>query len=320
MFGAAASARSPAVSLGVMELAERRIVMGRPGALADGVVRSRSYSDASEGPGIIAGGSFVAYVTSGEGCFDSPTLQGRVRPRTLVWAAAGPLDCDIFTRTHEIVIVGIHDHGPVEAASLTVPLLRHLSAEDGALWYERLCRILRLAEEGALGREEIESLKCELMSLVWLRDAPYAQETLRRVFDFMWERRADAFSLEELAAEFRYTPNYLNDLARLHTGRSLGKWATDIRMATARHLIENTDLPIAEIGASSGYDDPAYFSRAFRRLHGVPPALWRIAHRQEPGVGGLTVSFEQMRRLKEAHAAPSLWQLRPREQLVARSA
>ena len=34
-----------------------------------------------------------------------------------------------------------------------------------------------------------------------------------------------------------------------------------------------------EIGAACGYDDPAYFSRAFRRVHGIPPALWRAAHR-----------------------------------------
>lgn len=39
------------------------------------------------------------------------------------------------------------------------------------------------------------------------------------------------------------------------------------------------DDPVADIAATCGYDDPAYFSRAFRRAHGISPVTWRIAAR-----------------------------------------
>ena len=52
-----------------------------------------------------------------------------------------------------------------------------------------------------------------------------------------------------------------------------------MRMARARIALEKTELSVAEIGVACGYDDPAYFSRVFRRAHGVPPAMWRIAKR-----------------------------------------
>jgi AraC-like DNA-binding protein len=68
-------------------------------------------------------------------------------------------------------------------------------------------------------------------------------------------------------------------------------------MTRARHDIECSDLPIGEIGAACGYDDPAYFSRAFRRIHGVPPAHWRLAKRAKDDVSSrLTVSMDELKR------------------------
>lgn len=36
-----------------------------------------------------------------------------------------------------------------------------------------------------------------------------------------------------------------------------------------------TDLPMTEIGWSPGYDDPAQFSRVFRRSADMPPSRFR---------------------------------------------
>ena len=74
---------------------------------------------------------------------------------------------------------------------------------------------------------------------------------------------AEPLSLERLAGDVGYTANYLNDLTRLHTGRPLGGWIAEMRMFRARTALEQTDLPVADIGVMCGYDDPAYFSRFF---------------------------------------------------------
>ncbi|MGL1409763.1 helix-turn-helix domain-containing protein, partial [Vibrio parahaemolyticus] len=46
-------------------------------------------------------------------------------------------------------------------------------------------------------------------------------------------------------------------------------------MGRARELLESTDLPIIEIAAQVGYDDPSYLARLFRREVGVTPAAYR---------------------------------------------
>jgi len=46
-------------------------------------------------------------------------------------------------------------------------------------------------------------------------------------------------------------------------------------MARARQLLDVTDATIAEIAHEVGYADAFYFSRHFRRHHGMSPSEYR---------------------------------------------
>src|SRR4051794_12413923 len=48
-----------------------------------------------------------------------------------------------------------------------------------------------------------------------------------------------------------------------------------IRMRHARHLLAETDMPIAQVGSTAGYAKPAHFSKAFRAYHGTTPRAYR---------------------------------------------
>jgi AraC-like DNA-binding protein len=58
-------------------------------------------------------------------------------------------------------------------------------------------------------------------------------------------------------------------------GMSPQAWALAQRMTRARDLLATSQLPMAEIAAQLGYDDPAFFSKQFRRHTGTSPAAWR---------------------------------------------
>jgi AraC-like DNA-binding protein len=150
---------------------------------------------------------------------------------------------------------------------------------EGRRWKDRMAEFSDRAAAGRVGADDIERLKNSFMPYVWRREPNGARDTLMNLFASIWPRLGEPLTLDGLAADVGYTANYLNDLTRAHTGSPIGSWITDMRMARARAALEHTDLPVAEIGVSCGYDDPAYFSRAFRRAHGVPPATWRIAMR-----------------------------------------
>lgn len=276
-----------------MEIPDRRIVVMPPGALAYGIVENRNYRLPDR---LISGASLVISIVRGEGWFRSGNLEGAFRPGTLISAPAGPVDCEV-SGDHEAVVLTVRDTGAEDAETFTVPFVRQLSPDDAAMWDIRLRGLVELAEDDRILDEHVKALKCDLSQLVWLKRSPYVRETLSDVFDVLWERHGGPLSLDELAAAAGYTPNYLNDLIRTHTGRPVGKWIADIRMSRARHDLEYTNLQVADVGASCGYDDPAYFSRAFRRLHGVPPAMWRSAKQAgSRGGGAFVVLTEELKR------------------------
>lgn len=267
--------------LAYMESTGGRIVVLRPDAVAAGAIVSGNESHhAKAGTELIAGHDMVLFVARGEGTYRANGRSGRLRPNTLLAAPAGTFACDL-SEEREMYIVAVREpQSAVGDPNAFSPFVeRQLSASEGRRWAERMTEFAGRALAGRFSTDDFWHLKNAVMPYVWQREPHEAQETLRGVFMTVWDRLAEPLTLERLAGDVGYTANYLNDLARLHTGRALGSWITDMRMARARTALEHTDLPVAEVGAACGYDDPAYFSRAFRRAHGVPPATWRIAAR-----------------------------------------
>jgi AraC family transcriptional activator of pobA len=58
-------------------------------------------------------------------------------------------------------------------------------------------------------------------------------------------------------------------------GKSTKELATDRVMLEAARLLRFTDLTVGEIAWQTGFSDPLYFSRAFKRHHGEPPTVFR---------------------------------------------
>lgn len=98
---------------------------------------------------------------------------------------------------------------------------------------------------------------------------------LARVFAVIEQRYDEGISLADVARAVSLTPGHLTTLVRQQTGRTVLDWITERRMAEARRLLAQTDLPVSEVGRRVGYTDPAYFTRSFRRAHQTTPSGWR---------------------------------------------
>lgn len=98
---------------------------------------------------------------------------------------------------------------------------------------------------------------------------------LADVFAVIERRHSEALSLRDVARELAMTPGHLTTIVRRRTGRTVQEWITERRMAEARDLLSETELPISEVARLVGMPDPGYFSRVFRRMHGTSPRQWR---------------------------------------------
>ncbi|MDH7795001.1 MULTISPECIES: helix-turn-helix domain-containing protein [unclassified Beijerinckia] len=60
-----------------------------------------------------------------------------------------------------------------------------------------------------------------------------------------------------------------------HVGLSYSDVLDTVRYESASKLLRDTDCKIIDVAFSSGYTDPAHFSRAFRRISGITPRRFR---------------------------------------------
>jgi AraC-like DNA-binding protein len=89
-----------------------------------------------------------------------------------------------------------------------------------------------------------------------------------------------SLSLTDTAAAAFLSPNYLTHLLRKETGKPFSQLVLDRRMQLARTLLLNSAQMVGAIAHRCGFTDEAYFSRCFRKAHGLAPGQFR---RQQHG-------------------------------------
>lgn len=83
------------------------------------------------------------------------------------------------------------------------------------------------------------------------------------------------WQLRDYAAALSLTPTHLNRITRAQTGLSAARFIEARQFQEARRLLAYTRMNVAEVGYALGFDDPAYFSRVFRRQTGETPTGYR---------------------------------------------
>lgn len=69
--------------------------------------------------------------------------------------------------------------------------------------------------------------------------------------------------------------DYVNTIFKRYVGVTIMKYLDNIRINTARELLQHTILPINEIAARVGIANPQYFTKKFNSLVGIPPVKYR---------------------------------------------
>ena len=153
---------------------------------------------------------------------------------------------------------------------------------------ERVIRILAAEAAGPLDPHSAD-LQRHLLSvlLVWIERWYDAERTERRDVDDAGIQlfRRFARALERDFAEHHDAVHYAGVLAvppaalsqalNRVTGRSTKELVTDRVMLEAARLLRFTDRTIGEIAYATGFGDPLYFSRAFKRYNGHAPSAYR---------------------------------------------
>ncbi len=95
------------------------------------------------------------------------------------------------------------------------------------------------------------------------------------VLDRLTRRPGAATSLDELARFAGYTPQHLNRMFRRVLGVTPLQHLMRLRMEQGAAMLRDGPLTVAAVARACGFEDPHYFSRAFRQHYGRSPAQYR---------------------------------------------
>jgi AraC family transcriptional regulator, transcriptional activator of pobA len=109
-----------------------------------------------------------------------------------------------------------------------------------------------------------------------IRIEPGRDSTLVRDFRLTLEKHFHTTqSVSEYARLLKISATYLGGAVHERTGRQAGDIIRQRVLLEAKRLLAHTEMTVSEVAYSLNFQDPAYFSRFFRRLTGQPPGEFR---------------------------------------------
>lgn len=99
--------------------------------------------------------------------------------------------------------------------------------------------------------------------------------SLTRSLEYIDAHYTEAFPVTVLAQLERLSYSRYHDVFAAEMGCPPRQYVTRKRMEHACELLLGTDMGIAQIGVQVGYDDPSFFSKAFKKELGVSPLDYR---------------------------------------------
>ena len=139
-------------------------------------------------------------------------------------------------------------------------------------------------EKDRLSKGLLIALLALLLNLVEIGNERL-NEDIGKVFQAKWLVREqisnDKLNVKSIAEKLQCSPDYLSHLFHLRTGETLIHYIQRIRIEGAILALDTTPLYISEIAWSSGFADPAYFARVFKKFTGMSPQEFRASREAE---------------------------------------
>lgn len=84
--------------------------------------------------------------------------------------------------------------------------------------------------------------------------------------------------IADLAARYHYNAGYLSEIFHRETGMTIVSYLQKLRIEEAKKLLLTTDYHVDTIASLSGFGDPKYFMKVFKRITNVTPTEYRYSY------------------------------------------
>ena len=93
--------------------------------------------------------------------------------------------------------------------------------------------------------------------------------------EYINQKFSKDISLEEVAKHVDISSYYFSKLFKEEEGMNFIDYVTNLRIEKAKRLLKEGNVSIKEVCVESGYTDPNYFSRIFKKVVGITPTEYK---------------------------------------------
>jgi transcriptional regulator GlxA family with amidase domain len=163
--------------------------------------------------------------------------------------------------------VNVESIGAAMASELTNRAWGYSQALAGLMQYLVCLLIRRLDRSKVVSRHDTESPAIVGDPRIW--------DIIKRAVEYCDAHFRQKLTHAEVGKLVGYSSRYLSQLMSSYLGHTLADHLQNLRIREGQRLLEETDLAIGTIANTVGYEDPAHFTRAFKRAVGVTPRVYR---------------------------------------------
>jgi AraC-like DNA-binding protein len=101
------------------------------------------------------------------------------------------------------------------------------------------------------------------------------QQVVSTIVSFLNENYMKEVSLGRISKNMYLSPVYISKIFKEETGDSPINYLIRIRLAKARELLHEGNLPVKAVAKNVGYNDAYYFSKLYKKYYGHPPSRYK---------------------------------------------
>lgn len=114
-----------------------------------------------------------------------------------------------------------------------------------------------------------------LLTIAVERERNNGYRTFKKSIKYIHENYAEKIKIPYLAQLEGLSNSRYITLFSKEMGKTPSEYILDLRLGRACDLLLTTDMEISAVGASSGYNDPYFFSKIFKKHMGLSPQEYR---------------------------------------------
>jgi len=152
--------------------------------------------------------------------------------------------------------------------------IRRIATENGirdntepGCYFKRILCCRSREEFEQICTEEVRQIACRIIARKKSNIGKLVEMTNRLIN----ERFSQDLNLEDISKELHISPQYLSRLYKNETGENFIERLTSVRIENAKKLLKENRYSIKEVCYMSGYSDPNYFSKLFKKHVGLSP-------------------------------------------------